>query len=321
MIGKKIALILLAALSLMLPGMAYDLDEAEQDGGGAIQSEPVDTSGALGLSDLEEMQLYENAQYGFQLSYPAGWTGTEPDANDEGVVAGFLAPGEDMDNPVIYLLVQIEALPSGQKVTLDQYGQAVQTALKSNRPDLEIETEGDISVGGQPGHAIVYGLESEDEAFRVLKAWTLSGEYAIVFTYNAPHDRYDEYADEISKIIGSLESTSPSTGEEDSDVGQEFSDKSQLINEESDPIQRLKDAKNLTGAEENADNHDEGSIDREWPGLADKKIDSSSQQASSESDPVQRLKTLKSLLDEGLISQKEYDANKEEILAELVAPS
>ena len=113
MSGKKIALILLAALSLMLPGMAYDLDEAGQDGGGAIQSEPVDTTGALSLSDLVEMELYENSQYGFQLSYPADWTGIEPDANDEGVVAGFLAPGEDMDNPVIYLLVQIEALPSG----------------------------------------------------------------------------------------------------------------------------------------------------------------------------------------------------------------
>ena len=37
MSGKKIALILLAALSLMLPGIAYDLDEAEQDGGGAIE--------------------------------------------------------------------------------------------------------------------------------------------------------------------------------------------------------------------------------------------------------------------------------------------
>ena len=70
MSGKKIALIILAALSLMLPGMAYDLDEAGQEYGGAIESEPVDTSGALSLSDLEEIGLYENSQYGFQLSYP-----------------------------------------------------------------------------------------------------------------------------------------------------------------------------------------------------------------------------------------------------------
>ena len=61
---------------------------------------------------------------------------------------------------------------------MDQYGQAVQTALKSNRPDLEIETEADIDIGGQPGRAIVYILEGGEEAFRVLKAWTLSEEYA-----------------------------------------------------------------------------------------------------------------------------------------------
>ena len=240
MSGKKIALILLAALSLMLPGMAYDLDEAEQDGGGAIQSEPVDTSGALSLSDLEEMRLYENSQYGFQLSYPAGWTGIEPDANDEGVVAGFLAPGEDMDNPVIYLLVQIEALPSGQEVTLDQYGQAVQTALKSNRPDLEIETEADIDIGGQPGRAIIYVLEGGEEAFRVLKAWTLSEEYAVIFTYSAPDSSYDQFAGEISQIIGSFNASTPAHEIEELDEWEDYSDKPQPISEESDPIQRLK---------------------------------------------------------------------------------
>ena len=42
--------------------------------------------------------------------------------------------------------------------------------------------------------------------------------------------------------------------------------------------------------------------------------------ADAAGDPVQRLKTLKNLLDEGLISQEEYDSNKEKILAELVSP-
>lgn len=320
MSGKKIALIILAALSLMLPGMAYDLDEAGQEYGGAIQSEPVDTSGALSLSDLEEMRLYENAQYGFQLSYPADWTGIEPDANDEGVVAGFLAPGEDMDNPVIYLLVQIEALPSGQEVTLDQYGQAVQTALKSNRPDLEIETEVDIDVGGQPGRAIAYGLEGEEEPFRVLKAWTLSGEYAVIFTYSAPDSSYDQFAGEISQIIGSFNASTPAHEIEELDEREDYSDKPQPISEESDPIQRLKAEKELNDDQAGEAAQDGGLIDQEESGRVDDLSQSPSLPADAGGDPVQRLKTLKNLLDEGLISQEEYDSNKEKILAELVGP-
>jgi len=320
MSGKKIALIILAALSLMLPGMAYDLDEAGQEYGGAIESEPVDTSGALSLSDLEEIGLYENSQYGFQLSYPADWTGIEPDANDEGIVVGFLAPGEDMDDPVIYLLVQIEALPSGQEVTLDQYGQAVQTALKSNRPDLEIETEADIDIGGQPGRAIAYALEGEEEPFRVLKAWTLSGEYAVVFTYSAPDSSYDQFAGDISQIIGSFHASTPAHEIEELDEWEDYSDNSQPISEESDPIQRLKAEKELEDDEAGEAAQDGGLIDEEETGREDDLSQRPSLPADAAGDPVQRLKTLKNLLDEGLISQEEYDSNKEKILAELVSP-
>jgi len=168
------------------------------------QNETLNTSGALRLSDMNEMQLYENVQYGFGMSHPINWIVQEPDANDQGIVVGFLAPGEDVNSPATYLLVQIEKLPSGQKITLEQYGQAVQRNLKVAAPDLKILTESDISIGGQPGHAIVYNLASQDVTFRVLKAWTLREENAYAFTYNAPDDRYDEFAGDISKMIGSL---------------------------------------------------------------------------------------------------------------------
>lgn len=150
------------------------------------------------------MQLYENTQYVFGMSYPINWIAQELDANDQGIVVGFLAPGENVNSTTIYLVVQIEMLPSGQKTTLEQYGQGVQRNLKATMPDLKILTEGDILIGGQPGHSIVYNLASQDVTFKVLKAWTLRGEEAYAFTYNAPDDRYDEFSGDISKMIGSL---------------------------------------------------------------------------------------------------------------------
>ncbi len=170
----------------------------------SAQVGPLDTSGALRLSNMNEMQLYENAQFGFQMSYPINWISMEPDENDQGIVVGFLAPGEDTDNPLVYLLVQIETLPTGQKITLEQYSQAVKENLKAAIPDFQILTESSISVSGLPGYAIGYKLVSDDATFRVLKAWTLRGENAYVFTYNAPNDRYDEFAGDVSKMINSL---------------------------------------------------------------------------------------------------------------------
>lgn len=169
-----------------------------------LQNDTVNASAPLALSDMLELMAYENAENGFSMAYPADWTAQDAEPNDQGMVAGFLAPGEDMNNPVTYLLVQIEALPSGQSVTLEQYSQAVINYLKDVAPTIKILTEGDISIAGHSGHAIVYNLESDNAAFRVLKAWTLIGDKAYAFTYNAPDDRYEEFAGDISKMIASL---------------------------------------------------------------------------------------------------------------------
>lgn len=204
MINKKYVVITLSVLNLMLLGCADDLTGTWQGDDGRSQIEPLDTSHAIGLSDLNEMQLYENTENDFKMSYPSNWIAQEPDPNDQGVVVGFLAPGEDVNNAAIYLFVQIEKLPSGQKITLGQYGEAVQRSLKAVIPDLKILTEGNVSIDGQPGYAIVYNLGRGDITYRVFKAWTLHGENAYGFTYNAPEDRYGLFAEDVRKMIVSL---------------------------------------------------------------------------------------------------------------------
>jgi len=122
---------------------------------------------------------------------------------------GFLAPGEDMDNPTVYLLLQNEELPAGQEVTLEQYSQAAMSILQEAVPDLEILTESNITIGEMPGYAIVYELVSEDITFRVLKAWTVIGEDAFLFTYNAPDELYDQFAADAAGIIDSFRAGTP----------------------------------------------------------------------------------------------------------------
>jgi len=92
------------------------------------------------------MTLYENLANGFKISYPEGWFVQEPGPHPQGIVAGFLAPGEDMDNPEIYMFVQVENLPAGQRVSLDQYTQASMQVLNKEAPQLKILTESGITL-------------------------------------------------------------------------------------------------------------------------------------------------------------------------------
>jgi hypothetical protein len=120
-------------------------------------------------------------------------------------VAGFLAPGEDMEIPEIYMLVQVDDLQAGQKVSLDQYTQALMEALNEEASQIKILTESGITLGNLPGHAIVYNLESDGVSFRVLKAWAVAGDRAYIFTYNAPDDRYEEFSADISSMLKSFQ--------------------------------------------------------------------------------------------------------------------
>jgi len=127
-----------------IPSSAPEPSPSEQTA--AKDSQPIDVSGAVKLSDLQAMTLYENLANGFKISYPEGWFVQEPGPNPQGIVAGFLAPGEDMDNPEIYMFVQVENLPAGQRVSLDQYTQASMQVLNKEAPQLKILTESGITL-------------------------------------------------------------------------------------------------------------------------------------------------------------------------------
>jgi hypothetical protein len=186
-----------------VPSSASESAPSEQTA--ANESQPIDVGAAVKLSDLKAMTLYENLANGFNISYPEGWIVLEPDTNPEGIVAGFLAPGEDMEIPEIYMLVQVDDLQAGQKVSLDQYTQASMEALNEEASQIKILTESGITLGNLPGHAIVYNLESDGVSFRVLKAWAVAGDRAYIFTYNAPDDRYEEFSADISSMLKSFQ--------------------------------------------------------------------------------------------------------------------
>ena len=164
--------------------------------------EPVDTSGAVGISDLQELLLYESPQYGFSVSYPSDWSAEEPDPNELGIVAGFLAPGESIDDPMNYVTVQIEDLPAG--TTLSGYTQAVLTNLRSTYADFQLLAESSMIISEEPAHVIAYGVTVDETAYQVLLAYTIKDDRAYIITYYALADSYAEFEDAAKMMINSF---------------------------------------------------------------------------------------------------------------------
>ena len=92
--------------------------------------------GALTIAIIFGSSTYENTVYNFKISYPQDWQAEEADANNMGLVYGMLPPEEDADNPLNYVVVQVEALPAG--ATLAQYTRGLIQTMKQSHANLQI---------------------------------------------------------------------------------------------------------------------------------------------------------------------------------------
>jgi len=179
-----------------------------------IHGSSVDTAGALltillelGSNAYESsgMDAYENSTYGFTMSYPLGWLSKELGANDLGMVVGFLAPGEDVDNPTSYVTMQMESLPSDQQITLDNYTSAITSNLKSAYKSFKLLSKRNISVSSLPGKEILYTLDDSGAPYEILLQYTVQGDKAYVLSYYAPEESYTQFEDGARAIMGSFQ--------------------------------------------------------------------------------------------------------------------
>ena len=157
---------------------------------------------------------YENSTFGFKMNYPSGWIMHEAGPNDIHMVVGFLAPGEDMDNPVNYVLVQVENLPAKPTITFDQYAQAVTDNLKKSYSDFKLVSVKNMKISGLPGKELTYTMSSGQSNYHNILALTVKDNKAYTITLDSLTDKYSIFESSAAEMINSFEfeSTMPSIG-------------------------------------------------------------------------------------------------------------
>jgi|GEM_PF-1063269 len=154
-------------------------------------------------SDLREYWSYENHEFGFTLRFPDDWKDQDAGSNSAGMIVGFLAPGEDMDNPSCFVVVQQEDLQ--QPYSMDQYAEARSQSLRVDHPDINIIEDREVTISGLPAQKLVYTINHD--AYRVMQRIVVKDQRAYVITFNSPAGRYPQLEGDAREMIDSFEFT------------------------------------------------------------------------------------------------------------------
>jgi serine/threonine-protein kinase len=168
------------------------------------QCSVADTNETVAVPAESSSGIYEDSTYEFSISYPAGWIVKEAEPNSMDMVVGFLAPGEDIDNPANYITVQIQTLPSSQEITLDEYTSAVTDNLKSSYKDFKHLTKKDLTLGDLPGKELLYTIDNDGTPYQILLQYTIKDNKAYVLTYYAKEDSYAQFEEGAREILSSF---------------------------------------------------------------------------------------------------------------------
>jgi HEAT repeat protein len=168
-----------------------------------LETSDLETSDAVTIPISSGLLTYENTVYNFRIGYPQEWQAREADPNNMGLVYGMLTPEEDDDNPLNYLIVQVEPLPAG--ATLAQYTQALIQTMRQSNANLQILSTKATTLGGNPANELVITTQDQYNYLKVLKVYTIEDGKAYIITYNTLEENFDYYLETAREVMASFE--------------------------------------------------------------------------------------------------------------------
>ena len=146
-------------------------------------------------------QSYENAEAGFSIQYPKGWTSQEV-TDQSGVVVALFARRSAGDGFAENVNILREELPPN--VTFEQYTQANLANLAQTFPNADVLEEEERGIGEHPGHWIRYDAEQRGQQVSFLQAWLIEGQRAYILSYTGQGADFDVYRPDAEAIFQSF---------------------------------------------------------------------------------------------------------------------
>ena len=160
--------------------------------------------GALQAAADDETSPYENADAGFRVKVPSGWT---LDATRRrNVILTVTAPGDEKIRPQL----QIYQIRLGQPVTISQYKEQVRHLLQRAFVDPRMLDDRDVEAGGRPAFVLVLASVLDKSVVVSHKGVVeLNPMRMLGIDGIFPHDRAGELAATYNRFLESLETFPP----------------------------------------------------------------------------------------------------------------
>ncbi len=185
---------------LAVVGSAPDLswDKYEKVIKASIESVKVEKKAET--SESSSSQKYSNEKFGITLDPPEGWVKedvSEAGMQDEPLVAFFPQTGRNAQN----INIVVEDLTAGP-LTLDEYTESMLSSAKNQNKDINFLESKKVTFAGLPAYRIVYSIPSKGTKDMML--WTVRGNLAYVFMYDAQPQNFDEFISLAEKVAATV---------------------------------------------------------------------------------------------------------------------
>jgi hypothetical protein len=174
---------------------------------------PIHQAIAESASD-KNLQIYENANYGFQIMYPSNWEKLEfSEGIEEGgrsIVVRFLSPAEGVsDSFREYLIIEVDKNIQSNKTRLDKYVNSHIDSLRRSLQGFDLNELNTTSFARNPEEKVVYSYrDSVIGTAKTMEVWIISSNKLYLISFNADATKYFHYLPLIEKMLGSFKITS-----------------------------------------------------------------------------------------------------------------
>ena len=161
----------------------------------------------------KNLQIYENANYGFQIMYPSNWEKLEfSEGIEEGgrsIVVRFLSPAEGVsDSFREYVIIEVDKNIQSNKTSLDKYVDSHIDSLRLSLQGFDVNELNITSFANNPEEKVVYSYrDSVIGTAKTMEVWIRSPNKLYLISFNADERKYFHYLPLIEKMLSSFKIT------------------------------------------------------------------------------------------------------------------
>lgn len=148
-------------------------------------------------SKSPQQNTYVNEEIGYSITIPPGWK-----TPDNAPAGELLMQKQDAD---------FEPKPTFNifSAKVEKYDlqdpQKQKEIRKELSPDLNVASERNTTVAGQPAYQLIYGVEKDNQSIMICQTYLFNKDYLMVLTGGCKEDKFTATLPEFEKFLSSLE--------------------------------------------------------------------------------------------------------------------